>query len=336
MNRQTIYFDNPVVITHTAAIAGPKEGEGPLKKYYDYILSDDLLRQKSHEHAEIELQLHAIRCIQNKAKLGDIDIDCVFAGDLMDEIIGCNFAMRELDIPFLGLYNACATFGESLLMGAAMINAGYFNNAICSTTSHFATAERQYRFPLELGSQRTPLSQWTVTGAAGVLLQNRENAGQCKIKITCGTIGKVVDYGVSDANDMGAVMVPAAMHTMIEHFKDTGRKPEYYDLIATGDLGHAGSRVLQKLMSEKGYDLKDNYTDCGILVYNREAQNVIQGGSGACCSTLVFSSYIYAKLKSGIYKKVLLVPTGALLSKTSSLQGETIPAIAHAVSIEVL
>lgn len=335
MNRQTIFFKNPVAITHTAAIGGPKEGEGPVGKYFDYVLSDDLLKQKSHEHAEIEMQLHVVRCLLNKAKLADIDVDCIFAGDLMDEIIGCNFAMRELDIPFMGLYNACATFGESLILGAAMIDGGFFENAVCSTTSHFATAERQYRFPLELGSQRTPLSQWTVTGAAAVLLENGKNT-DCPVRITCGTVGKVVDYGVSDANDMGAVMVPAAMNTLIEHFKDTGRSPDYYDLIATGDLGHAGSRVLQKLMAEKGYELKDNYTDCGILIFNREAQNVIQGGSGACCSTLVFSSYIYNKLRNGTIKKVLLVPTGALLSKTSSLQGETIPAIAHAVSVEVV
>lgn len=336
MRKQTLFFDKPVIITHTASIAGPKEGEGPLRKYFDYIMEDDLLKQKSHEHAEIEMQLHVIRNLLNKAKLAEQDVDCVLGGDLMDEIIGCNFALRESDIPFLGLYNACATFGESLILGAVLVNSGYMDKVVCTTTSHFATAERQYRFPLELGSQRTPLSQWTVTGAASVLLQNSDEKSTGKVCVTCGTIGKVIDYGVSDANDMGAVMAPAAMHTLITHFKETGREPSYYDLIVTGDLGHGGSKILAELLNEKGYELKENYTDCGILIFNKEAQQVEQGGSGACCSTLVFASYIYNKLQNGTLKKVLLVPTGALLSKTSSLQGETIPAIAHAVSIEVI
>lgn len=333
MKNQTIFFNTPVAITNTVAIAGPKEGEGPLRQYYDYILKDDLLGQKSHESAEIEMQLRSIRNILNQAKLKPEDIDCVFGGDLLDEIIGCNYAMRELDIPFMGLYNACATFGEAMILGASMIDAGFMDKVVCTTTSHYATAERQYRFPLELGSQRTPLAQWTVTGAGCSLLQRSEDV---RVKITCGTIGKVVDYGVSDANDMGAVMAPAAMDTLLKHFEDTRRKPDYYDMIATGDLGHAGGRLLQKLIKDKGCELKTNYTDCGILVYNREAQDAGQGGSGACCSNLVFNGYIYTQLRRGNLKKVLLVPTGALLSKTSTLQGETIPAIAHAVAVEVI
>lgn len=333
MKNQTIFFNTPIAITKTVAIAGPKEGEGPLRKYYDYILKDDLLGQKSHEHAEIEMQLRSVKNILNSANLEESAIDCVFGGDLLDEIIGCNYAMREFNIPFMGLYNACATFGEALILGAAMIDANYMDNVICTTTSHYATAERQYRFPLELGSQRTPLAQWTVTGAGCSLLQKSDDT---RVKITCGTIGKVVDYGVSDANDMGAVMVPAALDTLLTHFKDTGRDPSYYDMIATGDLGHAGGRLLQKMIKKYGYKLEDNYTDCGILIFNREAQDVGQGGSGACCSNLVFNGYIYTQLLRGNLKKVLLVPTGALLSKTSTLQGETIPAIAHAVSIEVI
>ena len=207
------------------------------------------------------------------------DIDCVFGGDLLDEIIGCNFAMRDFDVPFFGLYNACATFGEALILGAAMIDAGYMKNVIATTTSHFATAERQYRFPLELGSQRTPLSQWTVTGAGCSLLQKSEERA---VKITSGTIGKVVDYGITDANDMGAVMAPAAMHTIIAHLNDTGRDLDYYDMIATGDLGEGGKRLLHRIMmKEFGKELRDNYTDCGILIFNREGQDVGQGGSGA-------------------------------------------------------
>ena len=207
------------------------------------------------------------------------------------------------------------------------------NKVICSVSSHFATAERQYRNPLELGSQRTPLSQWTVTGGAATLLENENNTN---IAITYGTIGKVVDFGVTDANNMGAAMAPAALDTLLSHLGDTGREANYYDLIVTGDLGHAGSRLLINMAKEKGVDLSENYNDCGVLIFNREGQKVEQGGSGACCSGLVFNSYIFTQMKRGIYKKVLLMPTGALLSKTSSLQGESIPGICHAVSIEVI
>lgn len=331
--KRTLYFGNSIAVTCTSSIAGPKEGQGPLKKYFDYILQDDILGQKSHEEAEIMMQLQCIKQLLNKAKLREKDVDCTFGGDLLDEIIGCNFAMRELDIPFIGLYNACATFGSSLIVAAALLQAEYLDRAICTTTSHFATAERQYRFPLELGSQRTPLSQWTVTGAGCSLLERSHELG---VKVTCGTIGRVVDYGVTDANDMGAVMAPAALDTLVAHLSDTGRNEEYYDVIATGDLGHGGSRLLQVLAKKEGLKLENNYTDCGILIFNREGQDVGQGGSGACCSNLVFNSYFHKQLYRGTIKKMLLLPTGALLSKVSSLQGETIPAIAHAVSIEVV
>ncbi len=333
MKNRTIFFQKPVCIAETATIAGPKEGEGPLRNYFHNILSNDILGQKSFERAEIKMHIYVIKNLLNRMRLTEDDIDCVFCGDLLDEIIGCNYTMREFDIPFMGLYNACATFGEALIIGSTMINAGYMKKVICSTTSHFSTAERQYRYPLELGSQRTPLSQWTVTGAGCSLLTADDTS---RIKIVAGTLGRVVDYGVADANDMGAAMAPAAMDTIVAHFKDTGRNPDYYDLIVTGDLGHSGSRILQKLVKDKGYDLGDNYTDCGILIYNREGQDVMQGGSGACCCNLVFNSYIYSQLKRGKLKKVLFIPTGALVSKVSSLQGETIPAIAHAVDIEVL
>ena len=334
MNGQTIKFNNPIAITCTSTIAGPKEGEGPLYKYYDYVLKDDILGQKSHEEAEILMQLQCLKQLINKAHLNTKQIDCVFGGDLLDEIIGCNFAMRDFDTPFLGLYNACATFGEALIMGACMIDAGYMDKVIATTTSHFATAERQYRFPLELGSQRTPLSQWTVTGAGCSLLEKSIERG---VKITYGTIGKVIDYGVTDANDMGAVMAPAAMHTIVSHLNDTKRDIDYYNMIVTGDLGDAGSRLLKEIMmKEFGVELHNNYTDCGVMIFNREGQDVGQGGSGACCSNLVFNAYLYSLMVKGEFNKILLVPTGALLSKISSLQGETIPAIAHAVSLEVI
>ncbi len=331
MKNQTIFFPKPVYISETATIAGPKESEGPLQKYFHYCLKDDLLKQKSHEHAEIKMHTAVINQLLQRAHLSAKDIDCAFAGDLLDEIISSNFTMRETDIPFLGVYNACATLAESYILASSMISTGLIKNAVCSVSSHFATAERQYRYPLELGSQRTPLAQWTVTAAAASYLTSEKS----DIKITCGTVGKVTDYGVSDANDMGGVMAPAALSTLLAHLKATGTSPTDYDLILTGDLGHSGSRLLVKLAEKEGVTLGTNYTDCGILVYNREGQDVGQGGSGACCCGLVFNSYIFKKMKEGRLKKVLFMPTGALLSKTSSLQGESIPAICHAVSIEV-
>ena len=333
MKNQTLFFEKPVFINETATIAGPKEGEGPLSSYFNNVLKDDLLKEKSHEHAEIKIHTYAIKQLLNRAKITADEVDCCFCGDLMDEIIGGNFSMREIDVPYFGIYNACATFAEGLILGSSMVSAGLMDRVICSVSSHFATAERQYRNPLELGAPRTPLSQWTVTGGSATLLEGQNKSG---IAITCGTVGKVVDFGVTDANNMGAAMAPATLDTIMSHLSDTNRTVDYYDMIFTGDLGHAGSRLLKKMAHDKGVDLSRHYEDCGVLIYNREAQKVEQGGSGACCSGLVFNGYIYSKLKNGQLKKVLLVPTGALLSKTSSLQGESIPSIAHAVSIEVI
>lgn len=333
MKKQTIFFNNKVGIIDTSTIAGPKEGKGPLGKYFHNVLEDDILGQKSHERAEVRIHISVIKHLLNKTRLTPADIDCFFAGDLLDEIVGSSFTMREFPVPFFGMYNACATFGEALIIASAMTDAGYFNKAICSTSSHFSTAERQYRNPLELGSQRTPLSQWTVTGAGCSLIGRGD---EVRVKIDCGTIGKVVDYGVNDVNDMGAAMMPAAMDTLLSHFHDTGRSPSYYDMILTGDLGDAGSRLLRKLIKEKGIELGDNYNDCGVLIFNREAQKVGQGGSGAACNNIVFNSYVYQQMLEGVWKRVLLVPTGALISRISPLQKETVPGIAHAVSLEVI
>lgn len=330
--KHTIYFNGDVGIKDTFTIAGPKEGEGPLANYFHNVLRDDILGQKSHEKAEILMMKSAIKNILNRTDYTTEDIDCVFAGDLLDEITSSNFAMREFPIPFIGLFNACATFCSALIMGAIMITGGYAKRVICATSSHFGTVERQYRYPLELGAQRTPLNQWTVTGAGCTLLEGGEDH---RVKLTAATIGKVVDYGVTDSNDMGAAMTPAAMDTLITHFTETGRKPSYYDAIYTGDLGHAGSRLLKKLMLKEGYDLEGIYDDCGALIFNREAQKVGQGGSGTGCSNLVFNSYIYSQMMSGRLKRVLFVPTGALLSRITPLQGESIPGIAHAVALEV-
>jgi stage V sporulation protein AD len=336
MKNHTILFDNPVYITETMTVAGPKEGEGPLAEYFDDVIEDDLIGQKTHEHAEIKMHTYAVKKLLERAKLASTDINCCFSGDILDEIISANFTMRDIDAPFCGLYNACATFGEALILGSTMISTKTMEKVVCSVSSHYATAERQYRNPLELGSQRTPLAQWTVTGAAASLLCGECDEAGRKITVTSGTIGKVVDFGVSDANNMGAAMAPAAIDTLMTHLGDMGRGADYYDFIVTGDLGHAGSRLFMKMANDKGVKLNfDNYSDCGVLIYNREGQNVIQGGSGPCCSGLVFNSFLYKQLKNGHFNKILLMPTGALLSKTSSLQGATIPGICHAVSIEV-
>ena len=330
MKNNTIFFKKDILIESTATIVGPKEHEGPLGKYFDKHLKDDLIGQKSYERAETKLHISTIRYLLNKAHRDESSVDLCIMGDLLDEISGCNFTMREFNAPYFGVYNACATFGEALIIGAIMLESEVANRVICSTSSHFSTAERQYRFPLELGNQRTPLSQWTVTGVGATML-NKEIG--C-VRLESATIGRVVDYGVTDANDMGAAMAPAARDTLINHLEGTSRDVDYYDLILTGDLGEAGHRLLKLLMEEKGIQLGDNYSDTGIMIYNRIGQDVCQGGSGAGCSSTVFNSFVYKKLENGELNRVLLIPTGALVSKTSNLQGESIPGIAHAVSFE--
>ena len=330
MKNNTIFFKKDILIESTATIVGPKEHEGPLGKYFDKHLKDDLIGQKSYERAETKLHISTIRYLLNKARRDESSVDLCIMGDLLDEISGCNFTMREFNAPYFGVYNACATFGEALIIGATMLESEVANRVICSTSSHFSTAERQYRFPLELGNQRTPLSQWTVTGVGATML-NKEIG--C-VRLESATIGRVIDYGVTDANDMGAAMAPAARDTLINHLEGTSRDVDYYDLILTGDLGEAGHRLLKLLMEEKGIQLGDNYSDTGIMIYNRIGQDVCQGGSGAGCSSTVFNSFVYKKLENGELNRVLLIPTGALVSKTSNLQGESIPGIAHAVSFE--
>ena len=325
----TLFFDN-VKIWTTSSICGPKEGKGPLADYFDNVLKDDELGQKTYEKSETLMHTYAIKHLLYKTNQTPQDIDCLLGGDLLDEIVGTSFTAREFEIPYMGLYNACATFGEALIIGASLIEGGLMNKVICSSSSHFSTAERQFRFPLELGSPRPPLSQWTVTGAGATLLNNKKG----KVKVNSATIGRVVDYGVKDANDMGAVMAPSAKETLITHLNDTKRDLDYYDLIVTGDLGEAGSKMFKILLEQKGITLQKNYADCGILIFNKN-QNIVQGGSGAGCSNIVFNGFIFKKMLEGVYKKVLLMPTGALLSKISTLQGETIPSITHAISLEM-
>lgn len=328
MNR-TIKFDNPVIIKSVSSIGGPKECSGEVGKYIQTKLKDDTYGEKTYEKAETKMLYTAIsNCIKN-SNVPLEKVDVLIAGDLLNQIISATFSARNLNLGYLGAYNACATFTESLLMGSTFIDSGKFSNIVCATSSHFSTAERQYRYPLELGSIRPPQAQWTVTGAGACLISNK-GIGP---KITSATVGRVIDYGVVDVNNMGAVMAPAACDTIVTHLNELKVQPNYYDLIITGDLGALGTRLLKKIILEKGYDIDANHVDCGELIYNIK-EDEYQGGSGAGCISLVFCSYLFNLLKTKKINKILLVATGALLSSLSCQQGESIPAIAHAVAIE--
>ena len=327
---QTIKLTNPPKIIATYSIVGPKEGEGPLANYFDEVIKDDTLGKDSFEKAESGLMYNAITGAINKANLKEGDIHYLLSGDLLNQIISSGYAARDFKIPFLGLYGACSTMAESLSLGALLMDGDYADNLVASTSSHFSSAERQFRFPLEYGSQRNPCAQWTVTGS-GAMVLGKEGNYPC---ITYVTTGLVKDYGEKDANNMGAAMAPAAVDTIYKHLKDTGRSPDYYDYIVTGDLGQVGREITDKLLLEYGYDISKNHVDCGELIFDLDNQNVGSGGSGCGCSAVVASGYFYKKLMKKEIKSILLVSTGALMSPTSTMQGESIPGIAHAVAIE--
>lgn len=329
IGNQTYQFEKKPIILGGFGIAGPKEGKGPLSEYFDKVLADDKLGKKSYEKAESEMHYYAIQSVLEKLKIPVEDIDCMLAGDLLNQIVPSTFSARDLGIPYLGLYNACSTFAEALLVGSFLISSGNMNKITCSTSSHFSSVERLYRYPLELGTQMTPTAQWTVTGSGAVVLSS-EGEG---VEIDAVTIGKVIDYDITDTNNMGAAMAPACAYTIKAHLEDTGRDASYYDLIVTGDLGIFGSEMLVELLKDEGIDLSKNHRDCGKLIFN-ESQKVKMGGSGAGCSSLVFSTYFLQQFSSGEIKKMLFLPTGALMSKDSSLQGDSIPAIAHAISLK--
>ena len=330
MQCHTIYFDNRPKIIATATVAGPKETEGIVGKYVDLPLNNDMFNEETYEKAERKMLAYAIeKSIQN-ANLAKEKVDLLISGDLLNQIISASFAARQFGIPFLGVYSACSTMSEAFALSASMVNAGYADTVVAATGSHFSSAERQYRYPLELGCTRPPQSQWTVTGAGSAVISNKGEG----VSITAATFGKVVDFGVTDVNNMGAAMAPAAADSLLTHFKDTGLAPEDYDLILTGDLGALGSRILKDLMWEKGVDISANHVDCGEVIY-KVIEDEFQGGSGAGCSAVVFNSYIYDKMmRRGEIKKVLFAATGALLSTTSSQQGDSIPCISHAVVLE--
>lgn len=331
LGKQTIKFNNPPTILSTACIVGPKEGQGPLAKYFDKSLEDEFWGEETWEKAESKIIKETVNMAITKSEIPASNIDYCFAGDLLNQCISSSFGLRDLNIPFLGIFGACSTFVEGLVMSSVFIDGGAGNNSLCAASSHFCSAEKQFRFPLELGNQRPPSSQWTVTGSGSAVIA-KNGTGPF---VTHATIGKIVDMGIKDANNMGAAMAPAALDTIITHFKDTGRKPSYYDAIITGDLGHIGKEIVIELAEKQGYNIKSNYNDCGVLIFDKSSQDTHSGGSGCACCGTVFSGYLFQQLKEKKLKKILLVATGALTNATSSQQGESIPGIAHAVSIEI-
>ena len=314
----------------TSSIVGPKEGQGPLAKYFDQCLEDEFWGEKTWEKAESKIIRENVNTLIFKSGIPADKIDYCFAGDLLNQCISTNFGLRDLNIPFFGIFGACSTFVEGLCIGSVFIEGGGATNVLCATSSHFCSAEKQFRFPLELGNQRTPTAQWTVTGSGAALL-TKNGTGPY---ITHITPGRIVDMGIKDANNMGAAMAPAALDTLIAHFQDTGRKPSYYDLIITGDLGYIGKDILTDLAKTKGYNIKSNYNDCGVLIFNKDEQDTHSGGSGCACIATTFSGYLFKELKNRKINKILLMATGALMNATSSQQGESIPGIAHAIAIE--
>lgn len=329
IGEQTVKLSKPPVIINTAAIAGQKEGEGPLRDSFDAILSDDKLGQKSWELAESKLQKRTAQLALDKSGLSNSDINYILAGDLLNQCVGASYGLRDLNIPFLGLYGACSTMAESLSVGSMLIDGGFADKLMCLTSSHFCSAEKQFRYPLEYGGQRPPSAQWTVTGSGCAILSSDGDGP----KITHITTGKIIDMGVTDANNMGAAMAPAAADTLTAHFKELNIQPSEYDLILTGDLGVVGSDILIGLMNDNGFNIAGIHNDCGKLIFDIKAQDVHSGASGCGCCGTVFCGHVYKLLKEKKLNKILLVATGALMNSMSVQQGESIPSIAHAVSV---
>ncbi|NLM74981.1 MAG: stage V sporulation protein AD [Clostridiaceae bacterium] len=330
LGSQTYLLDQQVYVLAGAAIVGKKEGDGPLARYFDDIIDDEYAGEKTFEAAESRILRDTYFKVLEKSGKAATDINFVLSGDLLNQCTAASYAFRDADVPYFGLFGACSTMSEALILGSLLIDSGAADNVVCAASSHFCSAERQFRFPLEYGSQRTPTSQWTVTGAGAVIL-GTEGQGP---RITCVTPGKILDEGIKDANNMGAAMAPAAADTILAHLKDTGRSCDDYDLILTGDLGSFGSTMLRELLKRNNIDLKDKHNDCGTMIFDLEKQDVVCGGSGCGCSASVFSTYILDQFSQGLLKRILFVATGALLSPTRTQQGESIPGIAHAVCVE--
>lgn len=334
MGRQTVALPNGPGIVAWASVAGQKESEGPYGQKFDRVLEDELDGQQSFEAAERHMLESAVQLCARKAGKRTEDIQLLLAGDLLNQIISAGFAARNLGVPFYGLYGACSTMSESLSIGGMLADGGFADLLVCATCSHFCTAERQYRAPLELGNQRTPTQQWTVTGAGAVMLAAGEAAKDARVCLTHATAGRVIDLGIADQNNMGAAMAPAAANTLCAHFEDTGRGFADYDLIVTGDLGHHGRDLLIELLREKDVPVDEGKLfDCGCEIFSPR-QDTHAGGSGCGCSASMLCAHLLPELQSGRLGRIAFMATGALLSPTSTMQGESIPGVAHVAVLE--
>ena len=329
IGRRTFCFEEQPVIIGYAAVAGKKEGEGPLSKFFDRIIYDPYDGMNSFEEAESCMQSEAVSLALEKSGVSADEVDFAFAGDLLNQCTGSGFCLRNFDISYLGQYGACSTMGQGLMMAALFVESGAAKNAVCATSSHFCSAERQYRFPLEYGCVRTPTAQWTVTGAGSCVIAKTGKGA----RVAHATVGKITDLGVTDANNMGAAMAPAAADTIAAYLRDTQTEPADYDLILTGDLGLVGSRNLRELLLKENIDISANHSDCGMMIFDRETQDVHAGGSGCGCCATVLCAKILRELENGSLHNILFVPTGALLSATTAGQKQTIPSIAHLIHI---
>ncbi|BED92921.1 MAG: stage V sporulation protein AD [Candidatus Paraimprobicoccus trichonymphae] len=334
LGRYTIEFENKIFVQSFSAVAGKKESEGPLKEFFDKIFQDTTLGEETWEKSESKLQSQVVKLSLKKAKLTSEDIDYIFSGDLLNQNISSTFGLKKFGIPFLGQYGACSTMAQNLVLASIFIESKVANRTLAVTSSHFCSAERQFRFPLEYGGQRTPTAQWTVTGSGSVILGLEKKTD---IYINKVTVGKITDLGIKDQNNMGAAMAPAAFETLQNFFSDTETIPEDYDAIFTGDLGAVGSNLLRDLLiKEKNIDISKNHKDCGLIIFKRKEQDVHSGGSGCGCSASVLCSYILSKLQKKEFKNIIFMATGALMSPTSVQQNEPIPGIAHLVNFRTV
>ena len=327
--KQSILFSPQPAILSFASVAGKKESQGPLGATFDMTSQDTKFGQKTWEQAETQMQKTAMQLALQKASVKERDLDAAFVGDLLNQCVGSSFSMRNLQIPTFGLYGACSTMAEGLLLAGMAVSGGFCRKTLSISSSHFASSERQYRFPLGYGGQRTPTAQWTVTGAGAVVLAT-DGEGPF---LTSATIGTIVDCGIKDANNMGAAMAPAAYETLKAHFEDLGRSPSDYDLIVTGDLGVLGEQIVRDLFLMDGVDIGSNYRDCGVMIFDAQAQDVHCGGSGCGCSASVLCGHLLSRMRRHELRRLLFCGTGALLSPLSVQQGESIPAVCHAISI---
>lgn len=330
MGKQSIAFEQPPCILSAASVVGKKEGEGPLKDYFDIIFEDPTVGKDTWEEGESELVRQACQKAIEKSGLKKEDIRYVFAGDLLGQLIASTFGLKDMDIPLFGLFGACSTSGEALSLGAMTVAAGYADQVLAVASSHFGSAEKQFRFPLEYGNQRPLSATWTVTGSGAFVLSSSPG----DIVISGITTGVITDYGIRDSLNMGAAMAPAAAAVIYQNLKDFKIKPDYYDKIITGDLGKVGKGIVIKLLNDNGYDIMDQHMDCGIEIFDNSEQDTHSGGSGCACSAVTLAGLILDKLKTREWNRVLFVPTGALLSTVSFNEGQTVPGIAHGVMIE--